>query len=97
MMLDTVTGTDQTTGTTTDTSDTSLTNRGWSHASVIGASANILLNPLDEESSNSMRGSMGIGSIYLSPFMEIARTLDKSGVKFGRTSFGLGFTFESVK
>lgn len=78
-----------------DDSNDALTNKGWKNATVIGASANILLNPIDEGAASSMRGSMGLGFIYLSPFMEIVRTTSKDGVSFGRTSYGLGFTFES--
>jgi hypothetical protein len=77
-------------------SDDSLTNKGWKNATVVGVSANILLNAIDEETTRSMRSSMGLGSIYLSPFLEVVRQTSKSGISFGRSSFGVGFTFESV-
>lgn len=83
--------------TATDSKDSTLTNKGWKNGTVIGASANILLNPLDEQGAASMRGSMGLGYIYLSPFMEIARSTNKDGVSFGRKVYGVGFTFETVK
>jgi hypothetical protein len=76
--------------------DDTLTNRGWKNSSVLGASANILLNWLDGETANSMRGTMGFGFVYLTPFMEIVRTTSKEGVSFGRSVVGVGFTFESV-
>lgn len=76
--------------------DDSLTNRGSQKGTIVGVSANILLNGLDEASANSMRGSMGLGNIYLSPFMEIARTFS-ARPDFSRKTMGLGFTFESIK
>lgn len=76
--------------------DDSLTNRGNQKGTLLGFSANILLNGLDESSANSMRGSMGLGNIYLSPFMEYARTFS-ARPDFSRTTMGIGFTFESVK
>jgi hypothetical protein len=83
--------------TATESKDETLTNKGWKNGTVIGAAANILLNPLDEQGANSMRGSMGLGYIYLSPFFEIARSTNKDGVSWGRKIIGLGFTFETVK
>jgi hypothetical protein len=89
-------GTGQTgTGSTTQPDDT-LTNAGWKNSSVLGFAANILLNPLDETSTASLRGPMGIGSVYLSPFTEIVRTVSKTGVSFGRTVTGVAFTFETA-
>lgn len=79
------------------TKDETLTNKGWKNGTVIGAAANILLNPIDEQGAASMRGSMGLGYIYLSPFMEIVRSTNKDGVSFGRKILGLGFTFETTK
>lgn len=76
--------------------DDTLTNRGWKNASVLGASANILLNWMDGETANSLRGTMGFGFVYLTPFMEIVRTTSKEGVSFGRSVVGMGFTFETV-
>lgn len=80
-----------------DNKDETLTNKGWKNATVVGAAANILLNPIDEQGAASMRGSMGLGYIYLSPFVEIVRTKGDDGVSFGRKIMGLGFTFESTK
>jgi hypothetical protein len=86
--------------------DDALTNKGTKQLTVLGFSANILLNGLDGASANSMRGTMGLANIYLSPFMEYSRALNTSpsnGEKisknpdFSRTTMGIGFTFESVK
>lgn len=81
-----------------DAEGDALTNKGWKGATVIGAAANILLNPLDEGAASSMRGTMGFGSIYLSPYVEIVRSRPKESqrVSFGRTTYGLGFTFETA-
>ena len=83
--------------TSTDDTDTSLVNSGRKTASVIGFAANILLNPLDEESALSSRGTLGIGSVYLSPYMEIVRTIGTKGASWGRTALGLAFTFETAR
>jgi len=83
----------------TVSNDRTLTNVGWRNAIVVGAAANILLNALDEESSASLR-NIGIGGIYLSPFMEWIRTVGQpagSTFSFGRNVIGLAFTFETVK
>ncbi len=86
--------------------DDALTNKGTKQLTVLGFSANILLNGLDGASANSMRGTMGLANIYLSPFIEYSRALNTSpsnGDKisknpdFSRTTMGIGFTFESVK
>ena len=83
----------------TVSNDRTLTNVGWRNSIVVGAAANILLNALDEESSASLR-NIGIGGIYLSPFMEWIRTVGQpagSTFSFGRNVIGLAFTFETVK
>ncbi|MBM4253269.1 MAG: hypothetical protein FJ146_14965 [Deltaproteobacteria bacterium] len=83
----------------TVSNDRTLTNTGWRNAIVVGAAANILLNALDEESSASLR-NIGIGGVYLSPFMEWIRTVGQpagSTFTFGRNVIGLAFTFETVK
>jgi hypothetical protein len=74
-----------------------ITIKGSRQSLVLGVAANIRLDPLDEQSVNSMRGALGIGSVYLSPFVEVIKAMGgKSGVKFDRTNIGLGFTFESI-
>jgi len=87
--------------------DVALTNNGTKQLTVLGFSANILLNGLDGgASANSMRGTMGLANIYLSPFIEYSRALDRSpftnkvttkNPDFSRTTMGIGFTFESLK
>jgi hypothetical protein len=78
--------------------DKTLTNTGWRNASVVGGAANILLNALDEESTASLR-AIGIGGVYLSPYLEWIKTINQpasSTLSFGRTVIGLAFTFESL-
>jgi hypothetical protein len=86
--------------------DDALTNKGNKQLTVLGFSANILLNGLDGASANSLRGTMGLANIYLSPFIEYSRALDRSPTSskalsknpdFSRTTMGIGFTFESIK
>jgi hypothetical protein len=76
--------------------DDGYTNTGFKTASVFGVGLNILLNGLDERSVASMRGSMGLGYVYLSPFLEVVSQLD-SGASFSRSVIGVGFTFESLR
>ena len=90
-----------------DDADDALTNKGTKQLTVLGFSANILLNGIDGgASANSMRGTMGLANIYLSPFIEYSRALDRSPTSskalsknpdFSRTTMGIGFTFESIK
>ena len=77
-------------------SDDSYTNTGYKKGLVAGAALNILLNGLDERSVASMHGSMRLGYVYLTPFVEVVRPRD-DGVSFGRRIYGLGFTFESLR
>ncbi len=77
--------------------DDALVNKGEKSATVLGLALNILLNPIDEATALAARGTLGIGSVYLSPYLEIVRTLAKENASFGRTSMGLGFTFESAR
>jgi hypothetical protein len=80
----------------TSSDEGNLTNKGKTKdATVVGGAVNLMLNGLDEQSAASMRGSMGLGAVYLTGFVEIVRTRS-SGVSFGRTTAGIGFTFESV-
>jgi hypothetical protein len=76
--------------------DDGYTNTGFKTASVFGVGLNILLNGLDERSVASMRGSMGLGYVYLSPFIEVVKQLD-GGASFSRSVIGVGFTFESLR
>jgi hypothetical protein len=39
---------------------------------------------------------MGLGYVYLSPFLEVVSQLD-SGASFSRSVIGVGFTFESLR
>ncbi|MCX6117042.1 MAG: hypothetical protein NT027_05850 [Proteobacteria bacterium] len=73
-----------------------LTSKGVNNALIFGGSAHILISWLDEKSSRSMRETMGLSSIYLTPFFESVKSTKTGGYTFGRNLFGLGFTFESV-
>ena len=79
-----------------DDDDGTPVNSGWSSGTTVGVSANILLNALDDRGARSLR-SIGLGYIYLSPFMEIVTTVNDNDVPFGRSVVGLGFTFESLR
>ena len=81
--------------TTTDTSKP--TSKGVKSATVFGASAHILLDGLDERTVRSMIATMGLAHVYLTPFFETVKTINKSGLTFGRNIYGLGFTFESLR
>lgn len=83
------------TKTSDDTTD-GYTNSGYKRAIVVGWGLNIALNSLDERTVASMQGSMGLGAVYLTPFVEMVRQIDK-GVSFSRSIYGVGFTFESVR
>lgn len=76
--------------------DNVLTNKGWVSGNVVGAAVSILMNPLDEQSIQSMRHSLGLGFVYLTLFQEKITYVDKDRVSFGRSSSGIGFTFETV-
>ncbi|MCX6109711.1 MAG: hypothetical protein NTZ90_08945 [Proteobacteria bacterium] len=98
----TATSTPTTTPTTTTGSgataapvDTALVNRGWINSTVVGAAVNILLNPIDQESSYAAHTGMGIGSIYLTGYAEWIRAINRSTLSFGRTVYGIAFTFET--
>ena len=77
--------------------DNALTNKGWLSGNVVGAAVSILMNPLDETSVRSMVHSLGLGFVYLTLFQEKITYLDRDRVSFGRSSSGIGFTFETVK
>ncbi|MEY4631084.1 MAG: hypothetical protein RIQ81_1204 [Pseudomonadota bacterium] len=77
--------------------DGALTNKGWLSGNVTGASVSVLLNPLDERSVRSMAGSTGLGFVYLSLFHEKVTYIDRSRVSWGRSSTGIGFSFESIR
>ena len=96
---DTSSSTTTTTTTTTTTSSDGkvLTKKGTKMATSFGASANILVSWLDARATNSMNRTMGLGGIYLTPYVEVVRSMSKSGLTFGRSVFGLGFTFETYK
>jgi hypothetical protein len=75
--------------------DGTLVNSGTHNSLIFGASMNFLLNSMDEQSVSSLTPIFGIGYIYLSPFVELAKSTQSTGVKLGRSTYGIGFTFES--
>jgi hypothetical protein len=77
------------------TSNKALVNSGWKRSMVAGIALNILLNPLDESSVKSMHSTMGIGAVYLSPFMERISS-QAEGLRFDRNTYGFTFTFETL-
>lgn len=83
--------------TTTTTTTPTPTSKGVKSATVFGGSANLLLNWLDERTVRSMVDSMGLSHVYLTAFFETVKTMNPSGLTFGRNIYGLGFTFETVK
>lgn len=84
-------------GSSSSTDSSKPTSKGVKSATVFGASAHILLNSLDERTVRSMIATMGLSHVYLTPFFETVKTINKSGLTFGRNIYGLGFTFESLR
>ena len=79
------------------TGDAAWTNKGWLSGNVTGLAVSFLLNPLDERSVRSMANSLGLGFVYLTLFQEKVTYLDRDRISFGRSSTGIGFSFESVR
>lgn len=75
--------------------DNALTNKFTKSAVVFGGSLHFLMNSLDESTVNSLLGALGIGYVYLSPFIELTRQID-SGLPLSRRVAGIAFTFESI-
>jgi hypothetical protein len=74
-----------------------IANKAWKRNSLYGVSVNLLLNWMDQGSPNSMRGSLGLGYVYLSPFIQVSQSMDDRGASFGRQEFGIAFRFESIR
>ncbi len=72
----------------------SYVNSGWKAGTVSGLALSISLDPLRDGSVNTMEDVMGLRTIYLTPFVEIAKY--DSGLGFGRKVIGAAFTFETV-
>jgi hypothetical protein len=83
------------TDTSTDSDTGQYVNDGWKNATALGASVSFLLNGLDGQATNSLR-SIGISGVYITPYMEVVRTMKKEGLTFSRAGFGLAFTFETI-
>lgn len=80
-----------------DEEEKTLSTNGTKDNIVIGGALHLLLNPLDETSVNSMNDTLGIGSVYLSPFYEIIKQRNASGMNLSRQVIGLGFSFETIR
>jgi hypothetical protein len=77
--------------------DSVYTSKGNKSAVVFGGAVNLLLNWLDPRSVRSMVDTMGISDVYISPFFEVVKSTQTTGLQFSRNTIGLGFTFESAK
>lgn len=80
-------------------------NSGWNSQAVVGVALNFLLNRFGEQSVLSLRRTIGFDKVYISPFAQVAVNSPLSTTIFGqktskaefsRTSFGVGFTFDST-
>ena len=87
------------------TSNKSIVNTGWNNGVVAGVSLNFLLNKLGEKNIGSMKRSMGLGAIYISPYFEIVNKIggnlliaqQKSNkISFAHQNIGLAFTFKTA-
>ena len=86
------------------TANKSIVNTGWNNGIVAGASINFLLNKLEEKNVGSMKRSMGLGAIYLSPYYEVVSKMGgklliaqqkSNNISFAHQNFGLAFTFKT--
>lgn len=81
-------------GLSAEESDKNYVNSGYNYGFVFGSSLSFKIDQLEPRSRWTMKG-LGIQSIYLSPFVEIVKTYkDKMG-DYGRSTFGLLFSFET--
>ncbi|MFK7825687.1 MAG: hypothetical protein AB8G05_16160 [Oligoflexales bacterium] len=87
------------------TANKSIVNTGWNNGIVAGVSLNFLLNKLEEKNVGSMKRSMGLGAIYLSPYFEVVNKLggklliaqqDSNDISFAHRNIGLAFTFKTA-
>ncbi len=79
-----------------DDVNTALNSSSSKHLYVVGGSVNFILNWIEPSSVNSMRASLGYGSLYLSGYYEISKTFKSEGYELGRTTMGLQFVFEKA-
>lgn len=73
------------------------TNKSWINSGTVGVSLNILISHFDKAASNTLRNTMKMQGIYLSPYVELVTPLgDVKGFDFKRTNVGVAFTFEGI-
>lgn len=84
-----------TSSTSTDTSGSSTyVNKGWNEGTIIGASASLKMDYFDR-STNSLE-ILGFRSVYITPYVTIAKTTKTKVAAFDRKTMGILFTFESI-
>ncbi|NRA43659.1 MAG: hypothetical protein HRU09_01755 [Oligoflexales bacterium] len=83
----------------------SIVNTGWNNGVVAGVSLNFLINKLGEKSLGSMKRSMGLGAIYISPYFEMVSKIGSklliaqqksNDISFAHQNIGLAFTFKTA-
>ncbi len=79
-------------------------NDGWNKSLTYGLSLNFLINQFDYQSAKALEKGMGLGYIFIGPFVEFSKTIGgrlfisqqtPSVVEFSRTTYGLLFMFET--
>jgi hypothetical protein len=83
---------------TDDTTDKASTTvfSGWNTGRVVGAGLGIRLDPLESTSVSSLE-FLGIGSVYLTPYIEQVQTINRKMMDMTRASYGILFTFETLR
>ena len=92
--------TDEAESNTSDDTDRTLTS-GWNGGLILGLGADIKISQFGSANASSLR-SLGIGAIYVTPYVEIVQVLGASllgsagKTDFSRSALGIGFLFEGV-
>ena len=73
---------------------TPFVNSGWNKELVTGASLSFDITKLDSISSYSLK-VYGVESIFITPFLQIVKTLENEVGTYDREMYGLMFTFET--
>ena len=80
---------------TTAAGEGQLINSGWNMATVAGLAVSFRIDSWDPGTSRSLR-SMGLRSVYITPFIDKIATSDAKMGYFGRDQIGLMFSFETL-
>lgn len=83
-------------GSVSEANQANFLGKGWNSGLVKGAALSIALNGLEPRSDYALR-SLGIDRTFVSPFVEIVNTQNERMGNFDRKSYGIGFSFESLK